>query len=96
MSRRFNLFSMARSPYNKRRRALLRGVMAIRRVAQALTNKGKKNKEEKKKSPVFTKVQIAYKHKVERLLLVDEVNRVGLPPRGKKDWYKRLKTRDTP
>jgi hypothetical protein len=73
------------SPYNKRGRALSRGVIVIRRAAQALTNKGKKNKGEKKESPIFTKVQIAYKHKAERLLLVDEVNRVGLPPRGKKD-----------
>jgi hypothetical protein len=61
-----------------------------------LTNEGKKNKGEKKESPIFTQVQIAYKRKVERLLLVDKVDRVGLPLRGKKDWYKRLKTRDTP
>jgi hypothetical protein len=47
---------MAHSPYNRRGRALLRGVIAIRRVAQALTDEGKKNKGEKKKSPVFTKV----------------------------------------
>jgi hypothetical protein len=87
---------MAYSPYNKRGRALLRGIIVIRRITQALTNKGKKNKEEKKKSPIFTKVQIAYKHKAERLLLIDKVNRVGLPPRGKKDWYKRSKTKDTP
>jgi hypothetical protein len=44
------------SPYNRRGRALLRGVVAIRRVAQALTNKGKKNKGEKKESLIFTKV----------------------------------------
>jgi hypothetical protein len=30
--------------------------VAIRRAAQALTNKEKKNKEEKKESPIFTKV----------------------------------------
>jgi hypothetical protein len=47
---------MACSPYNKRGRALLRGIIVIRRAAQALTNKGKKNKEEKKKSLIFTKV----------------------------------------
>jgi hypothetical protein len=50
-----------------------------------LTNKRKKNKEEKKESPIFIKVQIAYKRKAERLLLVDKVNRVGLPLKGKKD-----------
>jgi hypothetical protein len=47
---------MAYSLYNKRGRALLRGIIVIRRIAQALTNKGKKNKGEKKESPVFTKV----------------------------------------
>jgi hypothetical protein len=75
---------------------LLRGVIVIRRIAQVLTNKEKKNKEEKKESPIFTKVRIAYKHKVERLLLVNKVNGVGLLPKEKKDWYKRLKTRNTP
>ena len=74
------------SPYNRRGRALLRGVIVARRVAQALTNKGRRDKGEKKKeSHIFTKVQIAYKYKAERSLLVNEVNRVGLPPRGKKD-----------
>jgi hypothetical protein len=48
---------MARSPYNKRGRALLRGIIIVRRVAQALTNKGKRDKGEKKKeSLIFTKV----------------------------------------
>ena len=88
---------MAYSPYNKRGRALLRGVIVVRRVVQALTNKGRRDKGEKKKeSYIFIKVRIAYKRKAERSLLVDEVNRVGLPLRGKKDWYKRLKIRDTP
>jgi hypothetical protein len=97
MSRRFNSFSMACSPYNKRGRALLRGVVVARRAVQALTNEGRRDKGEKKKeSHVFTKVQIAYKRKAERSLLVNEVDGVGLPPRGKKDWYKRLKIRDTP
>jgi hypothetical protein len=48
---------MARSSYNKKGRALLRGVIVIRRAAQALTNKRKRNKREKKKeSLIFTKV----------------------------------------
>jgi hypothetical protein len=48
---------MAYSPYNKRGRALLRGVIIVKRAAQALTNKGKRDKREKKKeSLVFTKV----------------------------------------
>jgi hypothetical protein len=51
-----------------------------------LTNKGRRDKGEKKKeSYIFTKVRIAYKRKAERSLLVNEVNRVGLPLRGKKD-----------
>ena len=62
-----------------------------------MTDKGRRNKGEKKKErPVFTEVRTAYKRKAERSLLVDEVNRVGLPFRGKKDWYERSKTRDTP
>jgi len=77
---------MARSPYNKRERALLRGVIVIKRAAQALTNKRRRNKEEKKKkSLIFIKVQTAYKRKAERSLLINEVNRVGLPFKGKKD-----------
>jgi hypothetical protein len=77
---------VAHSPYNKRERALSRGVIIVRRVAQALTNEKKRDKGEKKKeSHIFTKVQIAYKRKAKRSLLVDEVNRIGLPPRGKKD-----------
>jgi hypothetical protein len=48
---------MARSPYNRRGRALLRGVIIVRRVAQALTNEEKQDKREKKKeSLIFTKV----------------------------------------
>jgi hypothetical protein len=48
---------MAYSPYNKRGRALLRGVIIVRRVAQALTNKERRDKGEKKKeSYIFTKV----------------------------------------
>jgi hypothetical protein len=51
-----------------------------------LTNKERRDKrEKKKKSHIFTKIQIAYKRKAERSLLVDEVNRVGLPLKGKKD-----------
>ena len=57
MSQRFNFFSIARSPYNKKGRALLKGVIIIKRVVQALTNKGRRDKEEKKKeSLIFTKV----------------------------------------
>ena len=48
---------MARSPYNKRERALLRGVIVVKRVAQTLTNKERRDKGEKKKeSYIFTKV----------------------------------------
>jgi hypothetical protein len=48
---------MAYSPYNKRGRALLRGVIIVRRVAQALINKGRRDKREKKKeSYIFIKV----------------------------------------
>jgi len=48
---------MARSPYNKRGRVLLRGIVIARRVAQALTNKRRRNKGEKKKeSYIFIKV----------------------------------------
>jgi len=51
-----------------------------------LTDKGKRNEgEKKKKRPVFIKVRTAYKRKVERSLLIDEVNRVSLPLKGKKD-----------
>jgi hypothetical protein len=48
---------VAYSPYNRRGRALLRGIIVVRRVAQALTNKGKRDKREKKKeSYIFTKI----------------------------------------
>ena len=48
---------MAYSPYNKRGRALLRGVIVVKRVAQTLTNKERRDKGEKKKeSYIFTKV----------------------------------------
>ena len=51
-----------------------------------MTNEERRDKGEKKKeSHIFTKVQIAYKHKAERSLLVDEVNKVGLPLKRKKD-----------
>ena len=96
MSRRFNSFSIARSLYNKRGRELLRGVVAVKRAAQVLTDKGRRNEGEKKKErPVFAEVRTAYKRKAERSLPVDEVDGVGLPPGGKKDWYERSKTRDT-
>ena len=86
MSRRFDSFSVARSPYNGRGRELSRGVVAARRAAQVLTDKGRRNEGEKKKErPVFAEVRTAYKHKTERSLLVDEVNKVGLPLKGKKD-----------
>ena len=97
MSRRFDSFSIARSPYNGRGRELSRGVVAAKRAAQVLTDKGRRNKREKKKErPAFTEVRTAYKRKAERSLPVDEVDGVGLPPGGKKDWYERSKTRDTP
>ena len=86
MSRRFNSFSIARSPYNKRGRELLRGVIVVKRAAQVLTDKGRRNKGEKKKErPAFTEVRTVYKRKAERSLLINEINRVGLPPKGKKD-----------
>jgi hypothetical protein len=57
MSQYFNSFSIARSPYNKRGRALLRGVIIVKRAAQTLTNEGRRDKREKKKeSYIFTKV----------------------------------------
>ena len=61
-----------------------------------MTDKGRRNKREKKKERlIFIEVRIAYKRKAERSLLIDEVDRVGLPFKGKKDWYERSKTRDT-
>ena len=61
-----------------------------------MTDKGRRNEGEKKKErPVFAEVRTAYKRKAERSLPVDEVDGVGLPPGGKKDWYERSKTRDT-
>ena len=75
---------------------MLRGIIVIKRAAQVLTDKERRNKREKKKERlVFIKVRIAYKRKAERSLLIDEVNKVGLPLKGKKDWYERSKTRDT-
>jgi hypothetical protein len=57
MSRRFDSFFIACSPYNKRGRALLKGVIVVRRAAQALTDEGRRDKGEKKKeSYIFTKV----------------------------------------
>ena len=51
-----------------------------------MTDKGKRNEgEKKKKRPVFIKVRTAYKRKVERSLLIDEVNKVDLSFKEKKD-----------
>ena len=51
-----------------------------------MTDKRRRNKREKKKERlIFIKIRIVYKRKAERSLLVNEVNRVGLPSRGKKD-----------
>jgi hypothetical protein len=51
-----------------------------------LTDKGKRNKREKKKERlIFIEVRIAYKRKTERSLLIDEVNKVGLFLKRKKD-----------
>jgi hypothetical protein len=48
---------VACNPYNKRGRALLRGVIVAKRAVQVLTNKGRRDKGEKKKeSYIFTKV----------------------------------------
>ena len=86
MSRRFNSFSVARSLYNKRGRELLRGVVAVKRAAQVLTDKGRRNKREKKKKRlIFIKIRIAYKRKTERSLLINEVDKVSLSFKGKKD-----------
>ena len=61
-----------------------------------MTDEGRRNKREKKKERlIFIEVRITYKRKTERSLLIDEVNKVGLPLKGKKDWYERSKTRDT-
>jgi len=51
-----------------------------------LTDKGKKNKREKKKERlIFIKIRIVYKRKAERSLLINEVDRVSLLFKGKKD-----------
>ena len=51
-----------------------------------MTDKGRRNKREKKKERlIFTEVRIAYKRKAERLLLIYEVDKVGLSLKGKKD-----------
>ena len=74
MSQRFDSFSMARSLYNKRGRELSKGVIAVKRAAQVLTDEGRRNKREKKKERlIFIEVRIAYKRKTERSLLMDEV-----------------------
>jgi hypothetical protein len=51
-----------------------------------LTDKGKRNEREKKKERlVFTKVRIVYKRKAERSLLINEVDRIDLLLKRKKD-----------
>jgi hypothetical protein len=86
MSRRFDSFSIARSLYNKRRRELSRGIIAVKKAAQVLTDKRKRNKREKKKERlIFTEVRTVYKRKTERSLLINEVNRIGLSFKRKKD-----------
>jgi hypothetical protein len=51
-----------------------------------LTDKRRRNKREKKKERlVFTEVRITYKRKTERLLLINEVDRVSLSFKKKKD-----------
>jgi len=51
-----------------------------------LTDKGKRNEREKKKKRlIFTEIRTAYKRKTERSLSIDEVNKVILPFKGKKD-----------
>ena len=51
-----------------------------------LTDKGKRNEREKKKKRlIFTEIRTAYKRKTERSLSIDEVNKVSLPFKGKKD-----------
>ena len=51
-----------------------------------MTDKRKRNKREKKKERlIFTEVRTAYKRKTERSLLINEVNRVSLPLKRKKD-----------
>ena len=51
-----------------------------------MTDKGKRNEgEKKKKRPVFIKVRTAYKRKTERSLPIDEVDKVSLLLKGKKD-----------
>ena len=80
------LFFITRSLYNKKRRELLKGIITVKKTAQILTDEGKKNKREKKKERlIFIEVRIAYKRKTERSLLIDEVDRIGLSLRGKKD-----------
>ena len=51
-----------------------------------MTDKGKRNKREKKKERlIFIKVRIVYKRKIKRSLLIDEVDKVGLLLKRKKD-----------
>ena len=51
-----------------------------------MTDEGKKNKREKKKERlIFIKIRIVYKRKIKRSLLINEVNKVGLPFKKKKD-----------
>ena len=51
-----------------------------------MTDKGRRNKREKKKKRlIFIKIRIAYKRKTERSLLINEVDKVSLSFKGKKD-----------
>jgi len=51
-----------------------------------LTDKGKRNKREKKKERlIFIKVRIVYKRKIKRSLLINEVDKVSLSFKRKKD-----------
>ena len=51
-----------------------------------MTDKRRRNKREKKKKRlIFIKIRIAYKRKTERSLLINEVDKVSLSFKGKKD-----------
>ena len=51
-----------------------------------MTDEGRRNKREKKKERlIFIKVRIVYKRKIKRSLLINEVDKVSLSFKRKKD-----------
>ena len=65
---------------------MLKGIITVKKAAQVLTDEGRRNKREKKKERlIFIEVRIVYKRKAERSLLINEVNRISLFFKRKKD-----------